>query len=39
MNSGRELIIIGVVMLFLFLLGISATVIFLRQWRKEKGRK
>jgi hypothetical protein len=38
MNAGRELIILGVVMLFLFILGVSATVIFVRQWRKEKGK-
>ena len=38
MNAGRELIILGVVMLFLFILGVSASVIFVRQWRKEKGK-
>ena len=39
MSDSRELIILGIVMIFLFVLGISATAIFVRQWRREKGKK
>jgi hypothetical protein len=36
MNDGRELLILGLVMLFLFVLGVGATVIFIRQWKRER---
>lgn len=39
MSDSRELIILGIVMIFLFVLGIFATAIFVRQWRREKGKK
>lgn len=39
-ESGRtELYIVLTVMLVLLIFGIGATVIFLRTWRKERGRR
>lgn len=36
-SESKELIVIGMAMLFFLALSITAVVIFVRQWRKERG--
>jgi hypothetical protein len=38
-SARKELLLVGVLLVFLLAFGISATGIFIRQWRREKRKR